>query len=619
MEKIIEDTEKIIEDTEKTIEDTEKTIEGVSLPIKDIFQEEFEIPVFQRPYSWDESHCEQLCDDLFSFIDNTSEEYFLGSIVVYPKKGQREIFRVIDGQQRLTTLLMLMHALNSRVPNDELKKIIDIENSEPRVESKVLLKDDYGKGDYGQKDYDSLCEILKNKYDKLEEGNKFRENYQLLKNTLENESPKKVEEIINVLLGKVVMLFIQCKDQSNALTLFRTINDRGMSLDDTDIFKTRMFAVAENKDDFIKRWGDMDGHFWRFRDCMHIYRAKEKSPGKVIALRKYFDERWKDKKPSSEDVDKIMINLEKCYWLETNILHDSLDNHKYVSGLDEIAEKDYWKQKVYWKILRNYPNDYCLYPLKVFCTLHEKTGKTKTAEIDFHNKDKREEYMNLIEDTVRHFLFKGLVHNNVRKVTGISLEVCRAIYNKKGYNREKMADLYKRNIYKDEKNEEKDEKKVFKGKLEGDLIASNAYTRCIVLLGAFLYDEDDKKQDPENYSAFLEGEKSDKPEIEHILPKNSDNLDESWNANDKELHKKYLHNIGNLIPLTRRDNRDAKNHPFDIKKEKYKGSESENKVQDVKDLPNKWTPDDIEDRQKILLERLGKFFSEGSIKYYSPD
>ena len=90
--------------------------------IKKIFSEteRYMIPDFQRPYSWEEDQCTQLWDDLINFFeskfesrdDKSSEQYFLGSIVVSRETDYSQgTWDVIDGQQRLTTLLLLLKAL----------------------------------------------------------------------------------------------------------------------------------------------------------------------------------------------------------------------------------------------------------------------------------------------------------------------------------------------------------------------------------------------------------------------------------------------------------------------------------------------------------------------------
>ena len=69
----------------------------------------YQIPSYQRPYSWGSEQVEQLWDDLYSAFEEKSEEYFLGSIILI-KKGDND-FEVVDGQQRMTTLTILFCVL----------------------------------------------------------------------------------------------------------------------------------------------------------------------------------------------------------------------------------------------------------------------------------------------------------------------------------------------------------------------------------------------------------------------------------------------------------------------------------------------------------------------------
>ena len=77
---------------------------------------DFLIPDYQRPYAWDEAECETLWDDIFSFAFpqddysqfNSNDEYFLGPIVTFRNNDKK--LEIIDGQQRLTTLMLLLRA-----------------------------------------------------------------------------------------------------------------------------------------------------------------------------------------------------------------------------------------------------------------------------------------------------------------------------------------------------------------------------------------------------------------------------------------------------------------------------------------------------------------------------
>ena len=91
--------------------------------IKDLFQDkkaDFLIPDYQRPYAWGETECQTLWDDIFSFAIpdegrvefDSNSEYFLGPIVTFRNTNFK--MEVIDGQQRLTTLMLLLRAFYTK-------------------------------------------------------------------------------------------------------------------------------------------------------------------------------------------------------------------------------------------------------------------------------------------------------------------------------------------------------------------------------------------------------------------------------------------------------------------------------------------------------------------------
>ena len=91
-----------------------KTISANPATIREIFQSNYIIPDFQRPYSWDIDKVKQLWDDYIDFHSengNKEQTYYLGNLVLYKEQDE---YLVIDGQQRLTTLLLLIKALFDR-------------------------------------------------------------------------------------------------------------------------------------------------------------------------------------------------------------------------------------------------------------------------------------------------------------------------------------------------------------------------------------------------------------------------------------------------------------------------------------------------------------------------
>ena len=78
------------------------------LNLQDLFESNYVIPIYQRDYTWTEKEINQMLDDIFSVM-NSNANYYIGTLIVYPRKnGHQVIYETIDGQQRVTTLMILM-------------------------------------------------------------------------------------------------------------------------------------------------------------------------------------------------------------------------------------------------------------------------------------------------------------------------------------------------------------------------------------------------------------------------------------------------------------------------------------------------------------------------------
>src|SRR4051812_8803820 len=91
-----------------------KAISADPKTVRKVFSDKYTIPDFQRPYSWEIDQCDKLWDDIVSFYNekkSSEDKYFLGNLVIHHSADQ---FSVIDGQQRLTTLLLLIKALHQK-------------------------------------------------------------------------------------------------------------------------------------------------------------------------------------------------------------------------------------------------------------------------------------------------------------------------------------------------------------------------------------------------------------------------------------------------------------------------------------------------------------------------
>jgi hypothetical protein len=238
---------------------------------------DFLIPDYQRPYAWGESECQTLWDDLFTFSIPESnfsrfkreDQYYLGPIVTFENgRHQREI---IDGQQRLTTLLLLLRAFYEKSSN---QKDEETESMRKMIEQCIWKTDEFNKPDKDalkidsevatDDDKDEFLEILK--MGKVSDSFKSRyaENYRFFEkkiNEFVNELPDFFKYLPVRILNNCILLPIEAENQDTALQIFSTLNDRGKPLSDADIFKAQFYKYYSSKgqkDDFIKKWKELE-------------------------------------------------------------------------------------------------------------------------------------------------------------------------------------------------------------------------------------------------------------------------------------------------------------------------------------------------------------------------
>ena len=237
------------------------------------------IPDYQRPYAWDEDSCQTLWDDIFSFAipDNdatkfdSNDEYFLGSIVTFENdKKQQE---VIDGQQRLTTFMLLLRAFYDRFTKMQDQGSKDFSE---RIASCIWKTDEMGKPDKDHLKIDSVVATDKDKEEFLsilrtgivtnDQTSRYANNFRFFL--------KKVDEFINSfptfaknlparILNNCILMPIEAESQDTALRIFSTLNDRGLPLSDSDIFKAQFYQYYKQKseddrDEFIKDWKKLE-------------------------------------------------------------------------------------------------------------------------------------------------------------------------------------------------------------------------------------------------------------------------------------------------------------------------------------------------------------------------
>ena len=248
--------------------------------IKDLFQSkhaDFLIPDYQRPYAWGEAECQTLWDDIFSFAfpdnDRTkfdrNNEYFLGPIVTFRNSNGK--MEVIDGQQRLTTLMLLLRAFYVRFGHMQ-----DEESRATRedIEKCIWKTDEFGKPDMAalkidsevatDKDKEEFLEILRTGSVEKNQKSSYALNYRFIQRKIEEFSDNFAGYFAYMpirILNNCILLPIEAESQDTALRIFSTLNDRGKPLSDADIFKAqfyKFYTKLSKKAEFIQKWKDLD-------------------------------------------------------------------------------------------------------------------------------------------------------------------------------------------------------------------------------------------------------------------------------------------------------------------------------------------------------------------------
>lgn len=203
--------------------------------------EDLQIPEYQRPYKWQERNVTQLLDDILTFSQKEGK-YRIGTIVVHQHKlkdelGKEKVIKdIVDGQQRYTTLRLLVYALADKVEDNET-----FEMSTQKLLSEVKQKLQRNK----------IC------YRHIDSINNIRNNYNLIKRSIQQFDDKVIQRLLEDF--EVVMFFIS--DETEAFQFFDSQNSRGMDLNPHDLLKAfhlREFDIEDKQlqAETVREWED---------------------------------------------------------------------------------------------------------------------------------------------------------------------------------------------------------------------------------------------------------------------------------------------------------------------------------------------------------------------------
>ena len=510
----------------------------------------FVIPEYQRPYSWSDDEIITLFEDLWEFsIERThsdgAKSYFLGCVVSYEENGERQI---IDGQQRITSLFLLLRAVFSMLEKED-NKTDEVNNFIQKIKpalwkgnemtgkedrSKILLRSEVVT--------DSGNLILRNILESGEADKYAKDNYSKNYNKFKElyiqksqSSPNQIYHFVLALLNYSILLPITADDQETALTIFNTLNNRGLPLSDADIFKSYIYKKLDDtgKKAFINKWKKLETDAEKVNESiqslfyynMFYMRAREKDDKSTTpGVRKYYLDKNKNRL-TPEVIDDLAVNLQ--LW-------------KVINGREAVDGEEWSQNMDIRKILdslSSYTNEFWKYPVSIFFMEHKDKANFEEIFLKFLRKLYVMLLTRYLEVPTINAVKVDILKLNVQIINNSHPEFYA------GFEEKKLEDEYAVNAEKARTDK---------------LIIAPHKNMVRMLLKVLAYQENTQTDLLPGYW-----------EIEHIFPQTWDS--KYYTLNEEEANEKLEH-LGNKLPLEKKLNISASNNYFAKKKDRYKDS-----------------------------------------------
>ncbi|GAA8488739.1 DUF262 domain-containing protein [Helicobacter pylori] len=555
-------------------------IESKDSHLRDILKDElyYQIPIYQRPYQWTEENCEKLLDDLFfNYEDDRESDYFCGSLVLIAisEDSKAKTYDVVDGQQRLSTFILLAKVLATLF----LERLTE--------ESKDYLQESLN-GRYGKKDRLNFNAIGFNSKKDFQYAltsfndapvgnnkNNYLKNAVCLKNYLRKKEIADINDFIEWLYFKVVFITITCSDADKALRIFNVLNARGLALSATDIFKGELLKHTKEheQEEFVSRWNALS----------------QKCSDNDLKIETLFSWYLNYLNPvtSKEKMEKRLVT-----WFK-NLNKTPLE---YLKGVEDFynAYCEVLEMQDRYAYLLSYKDDDDLCVILCTSLLH----RYSESEIE------------ALKELLVKFYYQDWVAGKTRTTRSQTCcNIINALKEKKSI--EHIASIVKK--YLDEKNITQDFKRNLQDSnlytkfysINGKTPKKNSWLKPVLILVNYFMSDNANP-------AYIKMD--DDLHVERILPQKPDPSSQWAKDFSEEERERYTHSLANLTLLGGEKNTKASNLDFKDKKKIYMGEEIRlNKKKtsrvmtcykmttDIAYHYTEWTPKSLEKREKDLM------------------
>lgn len=552
----------------------------------------YRIPKYQRPYKWIDEQVDQLWEDIYTSFEDNIQNYFLGSIITASPQKDSKRFDIVDGQQRLTTLMILFCVVRDLFPNINQNKnnAITIEYIKNAISSfgderLTLLTDPQHSADFKRYIIEQGATLNHSKPKKYELKDdeqpklKFKNSSYLLKTKLESIGENKAGELLNYLFNQVSIIRIDCIDRSFAIKLFQVLNDRGMDLTASDLIKSFLLeqidkkysANTKNSETEIEEKIEDENEFMtEWRRLENILSGTYDTMNDMFTLYLYYHIARNTKKSLSDELQDIF---------EMKNPNETIKDFSEFVNIykQEILEKEdkilysfwYLRWTIYWKSI-------------LLTALHTQYPYYEELKIQLR----------------RYYYLNWIAGESLSTVKQVSFNIISWIKNKKHINY--ISSILNNKLEKD------DIINKFKNNLDSNDIYHTAWIKPLLVLLEYSLTDDSKL-------SFIELNKT--IHTEHVLPIDWQKFEEWKNTISQSDAQKYLHSLGNLTLLSGSKNISASNNPYSIKRNIYKGKGKHNDSDTgvtafeltkniIESYPEQWDIDSIIEREQYLKDKI---------------
>lgn len=335
-----------------------------------INDERYIVPSFQRPYRWTKKEAKQLFDDITQAF-KLNEDYFVGNIVIARGNDDKSRPQIIDGQQRILTLWMFLKALTILTKVSRLEEMLSIKDWE---DNKVLSKIDSLV--FEEADQVGIDELLNWKQEDFQKKSKeisklgqIQSNaiqiYKWIQEYFQRSDNTEQTNFWKYFIDRVYLLpiVLDGKDMaeatSRALTIFETINNRGLDLADADILKAKLYEMASNVKEgeiFISQWKSLGQQCLDinlsinevFRYYLRILRAQNNQTTSEPNLRNFFlnhdispfkTKGWRDIMDDLNSIGDVLETIDALKYssAKTALLYNILQVHSSAIPISSLV------------------------------------------------------------------------------------------------------------------------------------------------------------------------------------------------------------------------------------------------------------------------------------------